>query len=352
MPEEAVRIEMLERDAPTQAYDAFLDRCGGATIYHSAVYRDLVLACIEAQPLYALAMRGDEIVGAMPAMATAGPYGRVVNSLPFFGSHGDVLATDPAAVPVLQEWFRRTMSSGVAAATVVGNPFDEDRPDLWPDATLTDERIAQWTELSAAPAFPDLLLETIDSSARRNIRKAASEGVQIAVENDAIAFLAETHAENMTAIGGKPKPDAFFHALGPIMKPDRHYRIYVARIGGKAVAALLVFYFKQFAEYITPVTLSGYREAQPTAAILFGAMCDAAREGRRIWNWGGTWLSQTGVYRFKRKWGARDGRYRYATYILDERVLEATAETLAASYPFTFVAPYSALRTPRTGDAP
>ena len=92
-----------------------------------------------------------------------------------------------------------------------------------------------------------------------------------------------------------------------------------------------------------PVTAPGNREHQPTAAIILRAMQDAQSDGRRIWNWGGTWTSQTGVYRFKKKWGATEKRYSYHTYVRDDCVLAQSAEALSAGYPYFFVVPFAAL---------
>ena len=55
-----------------------------------------------------------------------------------------------------------------------------------------------------------------------------------------------------------------------------------------------------------------YRSEQPLSVLIFRAMQDAIKEkGSKHWNWGGTWKSQHGVYRFKSRWGAHDNKYRY-----------------------------------------
>jgi hypothetical protein len=69
------------------------------------------------------------------------------------------------------------------------------------------------------------------------------------------------------------------------------------------------------------------------------------RRGCRLWNWGGTWTSQGGVYRFKRKWGAEDRPYRYFIRINDRSVLDATPEELLERFPHFYVVPFSALRS-------
>jgi hypothetical protein len=339
-----VAVRPLATAADASAYSRFLDQCPAATVYHSLPYRDLVLRSTPCEARYALAWRGEDVIGALPLMEADGPLGTMVNSLPFFGSHGDLLTTDDRAAPALQGWFREQLrGDGVAAATIVTNPFDDAPKADWSDASLVDERIAQWTVLARENGDPIDIHSAIDGSARRNVAKALADLVSVEVDNSAVDFLADCHRHNMAGIGGRCKPEAFFAALPITMVPERDYRIYVAKVDGKPIGALLVFLFKHFVEYIMPVTAPGNREHQPTAPIIYRAMQDAQSEGRRIWNWGGTWTSQTGVYRFKKKWAATEKRYSYRIFVRDDRVLGQTAETLTAAYPYFFVVPFSAL---------
>ena len=72
-------------------------------------------------------------------------------------------------------------------------------------------------------------------------------------------------------------------------------------------------------------------------------MADAAARGFTRWNWGGTWLSQEGVYRFKKKWGASERRYRYFITLADASLKRRTAAELAAAYPWYYTLPYDQL---------
>jgi lipid II:glycine glycyltransferase (peptidoglycan interpeptide bridge formation enzyme) len=121
--------------------------------------------------------------------------------------------------------------------------------------------------------------------------------------------------------------------------------VYVALLDGEVVAGLLVFLFNGTAEYFTPAVHHDHRSEQPLALLLLEAMAAAAARGCRRWNWGGTWSSQDGVYRFKRKWGARDGRYRYYVQINDESLLDAAPDELRARFGDFYVVPFSALRS-------
>ena len=89
-----------------------------------------------------------------------------------------------------------------------------------------------------------------------------------------------------------------------------------------------MFYYKQYAEYIMPVTGPGFRHLHPTEAILHHAMNEAVAGRASIWNWGGTWLDQTGVYRFNANGVPRDSNYKYAIALKDDSLLDRSASDL------------------------
>ncbi len=331
----------------TEACETFLAGRPGATVYHSVRYARFLETLLGARVEYRVAVRDGAAVGVLPLMSRDGPFGTVLNSMPFFGSYGGVIAADEAAAAALWAAYRRRLAEpGVAAATVIANPFADPPGAAAAPWTHRDRRIAQFSPLFPAADFPQRLRARIDGTARRNLRKAQEAGITVAVENDAVAFLRACHRAGMAAIGGTPKPDAVFALLPQCFRPDRDFRLYVARLDGEPVAALLVLYYGRIAEYFIPATLAEHRALQPMAAILWRALCDAAAEGREVWNWGGTWESQTGVFRFKRKWGAEAAAYEYRITVRKPALLTQTPAALTAAYPYFYVAPFSALSPP------
>ena len=147
----------------------------------------------------------------------------------------------------------------------------------------------------------------------------------------------------MQAIGGLAKSERFFDLLPTVFTPGEDFKLYIADKDGEIAAALLVLYFNRTAEYYTPVIDHLSRPLQPLSLILLQALADAARDGYQTWNWGGTWPGQVGVYRFKRKWAAREESYSYYTQLNDKRLLELSPAEILARYPSFFVIPFSAL---------
>jgi CelD/BcsL family acetyltransferase involved in cellulose biosynthesis len=337
-----IEVEPLS-PATEPAYREFVARAPGALLYHSLPYRDLLMEHLGCRQEYLVAGEGGDVRGVLPLLWTGDDGGRVYNSLPFYGSHGGVLADDPGvAAALVAAYDERATAQGTLAATMVANPFAAAQPPE-PAHNLIDERISQVTDL---PADEANLLDLIESSARRNVRKARRTGIVATTDAARLLAVAEIHRDNIRSVGGRAKELSFFEAVPRHFEAGHEFEVHVALLGDEVVAGLLVFLFNGTAEYFTPAVQHDHRSEQPLALLLVDAMTAAAQRGCRRWNWGGTWASQDGVYRFKRKWGARDGRYRYYVQVNDDSLLDASPAELQARFGHFYVAPFSALRTP------
>ena len=326
-------------------YRDFVSRASGALLYHSLAYRDLLVEHLGCRQEYLVATEGGEVRGVLPLLWTGDDGARVYNSLPFYGSHGSVLASSDAVASALTAAYdERATASGTVAATMVANPFVESQPPE-PVHNLVDERISQVTELPSSPGEEAALMELIDSSARRNVRKARRTGIVAAPDPERLGVVARIHRANIEALGGLAKDESFFAAVPRHFTADVDYEVYVGLLDETVVAGLLLFYFNETVEYFTPAVDHEHRADQPLAVVLAEAMAAAARRGCRRWNWGGTWTSQDGVFRFKRKWGAREGRYQYFVQVNDDALLDASPEELRARFGHFYVVPFSALRS-------
>lgn len=338
-----MRIEAL---APhlAERYEAFLLARPETLLYQSWRYQRLLLDLLgcRQQGLLALDEHGN-VLAALPLMAMDGPLGTVLNSLPFYGSNGALIGENSAARAELVAVYRRLVQApGMAASTLIENPLVPGGADgLLYD--LTDERIGQLTPLPPAGDEDAALMQSFHYKTRNMVRKAEKLGIEVVVDNGAMSFLVAVHEENMREIGGLAKPRRFFDALPQYFRPGQDYRLYVASLEGEPVAAVLVFFYNRTAEYYTPVVRKEHRDSQALSAAIFRAMCDAAAQAYAWWNWGGTWPSQDGVYRFKSRWGTRDLPYRYFISVHNPALLKASRAELLAAYPSFFTVPFSAL---------
>lgn len=348
-----IRVETL--DASREAdYLRFLGAGPHVLFYASPRYLELLARFLDAEIRCWLALdETDGIVGALPAILKHhDPGGAVLNSLPFYGSNGAVIehAGDRTIRRALLEAFdAAAVAEGCVSSTLITSPFETDVAfyEECCAGCLRDERIGQLTSLApGGETGPEALLASFDPVRRRNIRKAERAGFSIRSSPgpEGLGFLVETHEENMRAIGGAAKPRSFFDLVPAIFEYGKDYEVITAFDGSEPVAAMLAFYFNRTVEYFTPVIRNADRPRQPLSLVVFHAMNEAAARGFAWWNWGGTWKTQTGVYRFKKKWAAEERPYFYFTRVLDPTLVEHSAEDLLLRYPYFFVLPFSALR--------
>lgn len=354
----SVRIELL-RSGEEGLWDDFAATVPGTQMSHTTRWRDFLAELLDAEPLYLKAVdEAGNMTGALPGLLCQGPLGPVLNSLPFFGSNGGIVARPGDArtrQALLDAWRGLARERGCAASTIIDSPFlpslDEAASEanlLEGERALGDFRLAQTTSLTGEADPETNIMKTIAGVRRQNIRKAEASGIEVAVSYDAeaFAFLEATHRENMAAIGGRPKPEAFFRLVRERFEPGRECRLYLGLKGGEMVCALLLFVFRDTVEYFMPVIKAEHRPLQPQSLVIFTAMADAAREGRSVWNWGGTWGTQGDLYRFKKKWGAVDRPYAYHTvlYRNADALVAARPEELLHGYPYFYVMPFHAAR--------
>ncbi len=341
------------------AINSFLERQDIALLYCSSEYIVLLHHYIKNSSVELWVVKDKErIIGYLPVMFKDNlNYGIVCNSLPFYGSNGGAIVCkefnseqkNEIRNKLLEAVLKSIKEKRCIAATFITNPLDSDF-NKWIGTNLsyqlTDERIGQLTPLPQvdSDSIENVLLASFEDPRPRNIRKAQKEGVVVYTSYDDVAFdfLYQTHYENITSINGIPKEKEFFELVKKNM-PRTMYRIYIAEKDGEKIGALL-FYFNKTVEYFTPAIVEKTRSLQASSLLIYKAMVDAAVDGYHWWNWGGTWLTQGGVYDFKKKWGTLDFPYYYYTCIYDSSVLLHSKDVLLKEYPFFFVAPFGKLK--------
>lgn len=341
----------------------FLTIEGSAPIYYSIEYREFLKSILKnSSDHYLGAFLDNRIAGILPIFSMKNPeLGVVVNSLPFYGSHGapivaskienqDISQSDINDA-LLTEYSSYLESVEASSSTLIQNPFG--RTTFNPREglrTYRDDRIGQYIDLTKFSGFTEKsedlsagLMASFHSKTRNLVRKSQKLGVEVFQDNseDAWSFLIKTHLENMNAIGGKAKPKSVFESIKYHF--SENLQLWSAFHENKRIGALLLLKFNKIVEYFTPVISEDYRSYQPMSAIIYKALEHSVREGADKWNWGGTWRSQESVYHFKKRWGTTDIPYSYSVQLIDESFLNLSPQTLNSSFPFYYVLPFKEL---------
>ncbi|MCD6068695.1 MAG: hypothetical protein K0S33_3521 [Bacteroidetes bacterium] len=295
-----------------------------------------------------------QIKGFLPFMEKAGPFGKVINSLPYYGSHGGAITGDLQTEKELMEAFvNYCQDNSVISATLIPSFFKENT-ELYsgffaPD--FEDERIGQFVNMSeikgsSKQEIADCLMEKFHSKTRGHIRKAIKSDVTVRVDagKEALGFLKHTHEVNCKAINIVAKTDSFFYGLHEVFEEGKDFNIYTAWHEDKPIAAMLCLYYNKTIEYYCPATIEEFRVLQPLSLLAYSAMIDGVDNGYTYWNWGGTSLSAQGVYDFKARWGTTDKNYKYFTRVFDKSIYKLKKEDIMANYPYFFVIPFNKIQ--------
>ena len=348
-----VEVEIV-RDGLSPSIDNTLGATDDAMIYANPAFHAFLRDAVGGDFLGFVARQNGRPAGALVALEkTVAHAGTVINSLPWYGSHGGCFGAglDTASRGTLLRAFRDYVNAtGPLSATVICTPEETAHAAAYRETfepAAEDTRVGQFTSLPDWGSDFEQSLDRVLRQKTRNLaRKARRQGFVETVTDDNGAWreLHRIHENNMTAIGGAAKPWTHFEALRRHI-PANARRLSLAMDGTNVAAALLVLMHARTVEYLVPVIDSEYRSRQPLSFLIWHAMHWAAQHGYTRWNWGGTWGAQDSLHHFKAGWGAVDRPYRYFTMAraADVNWIRAHRDELQTLFPFYYVYPFSAL---------
>lgn len=314
-------IEIKIRDTLNEEeYNNFLQKSDANMIYHTSHFLKFLENTVSGKILIFCAYEGSQLVAAMPCITKQTSHGVVLNSLPWFGSYGAIVVTSGylkkaiAKQELLKSYKKYIAEKQILSSTVIVSPFESDKEiyDLELQNTIHDIRNCQISILPKDGDFENYLMKDIKQKTRNLIRKSLKQNF-ILIKSDSESdwqYLFTTHKTSMENIGGKYKPIEHFQNLKQYI-PKENRELYLAYLDGMPVAAMLVLYYGDVAEYLIPVISVEHRDKQPLSFLIWEGMQDAYKRNIRYWNFGGTWLSQKSLHHFKEGFGALDYEYKY-----------------------------------------
>ena len=342
----SVQVESLNKPL-AQEIEAFLDelaqRNHSVLGYHYPFYLHMLELSGIGEAL-AFVARNDEghIVGYMPSLTKSSALGKVISSMPFFGPNAGVLcANNEIIAPVLAELQRWVVEHNPISASIY-TPFEDHEAEsiyatLLPGA-LRIEKFTNFIKLDSL---------SLSSSLMYDLRKAEKGGVVVEETSD-ISLVPDIYAiyiRNCEDYGIPPKPYVCVEELVRSSASHDGTATYIARKDGQIIGALIMIYSPITASYYLPCSIHEFRSFQPTSLLIHHAMMESKKRGLAYWNWEASPSRESGVYKFKKKWGSEDGSY--SIFILPGRSKEDFAhwgqQGISSAFPFFFVYPFHLL---------
>jgi hypothetical protein len=350
-----MRVQFLT-PAHDREYTEFLDRLGsvypGVLAYHYPFYRDMLREAGMGQPLYLGAWLGGELIGALPGFLRSSATGSAFCSLPFFGPNAGVICDPHRAAEAVHGALLGALSEHLAGigdllTASFYTPFLFDRFDLY-DQAVPDALVVDRTTLYLY--LPDV---PCDARSRRLRAAEPRRGVEIrtGVTPERIGEFYEVYRQNCVA---SEIPMKSRRAVERVMTEGcaaGRARCYFAYHAGEMIGGLVMLWGPSTASYYIPCTRPDMRPLQPGTALAGRAVRDAAAAGLRFWNWEGSPSRESGVFRFKAKWGSSESGYRIYVrpYAPAELFRSMGIDRLASEFPYVYVYPRELLATAGAG---
>ena len=362
----AAILELAWRDPQ---YAALVNRHRRGMLYQDPFWLEMLEATLGHRPQIMGLRKNGHLRAALPYVVCPNDtYGPVINSLPFFGSMGglvaDLLEKKAPEYPTARVWLQMLIAALIekaqalrtVALNIICMPGDAlesaYRALLQPD--FEDRRTTYiFDHRSLCTNKGQAYLDRFAGRTRTALRKAMKQPFDVAATSrieDFDAFY-RTHRSNMSAMDGTPKPQRFYDAICA-RRHDPRVALWVARQKGQFVSGALFFLYRHTVEYYMTALSPAYRSYQPQSLIIYTAMRHFAQNGFTHFNFGGTWPGQEGLQRFKAGWGTVAVPYRYLikTWPGIESILAMTPAAIARQYPFFYVVPFDRLGRPQSHD--
>jgi hypothetical protein len=343
-----ITVKKLERENDEE-FVSFLDRLGKTTTsilaYHYPFYRDMLEAIGVGKAIYLGAFGDGSLVGILPTFVRESEVGAVYNSLPYFGPNAGVICQSDEMCAEIHSVLLETLLNFAAQRNTLScsiyTPFRSDQFALYDSVMPSAIVIDKFTQ------YLDLATAVWSSEINYDLRKASRMGVQVSTEisPERIDEFFAIYKQNCRDYGIPLKPRRGVDLLLEPNIRDQHSSIYFAIQNGRMIAGLLVLWSPVTASYYIPCTLATARALQPGTFLIDRAVQDARARGIRFWNWESSPSRDSGVYRFKEKWGSAEGSYRIyvQSFYPLEKFQQLGREAIARDFPFYFVYPFDLL---------
>lgn len=314
--------------------------------YHYPFYRDILVEIGVGHPFYLIAREKKKIVGVLPAFRRNTLSGAVYNSLPFFGPNAGVLCADDEKsaeihTSLLKEFLHHAQRNNALSCSIY-TPFLFDRFELY-DAIIPNAVV-----MNRFTQYSDLRTASWSKKIQYDLRKTQKLGIKIS-KNVTPEYLEQFYAiynQNCQDNFVPLKPKKCIQLLASDKYIGKFTDIYFAFHNGTMIGGLLVLFSPITVSYYIPCTLPGAKTLQPGTLLIDEAVRDARARGIQFWNWESSPSRESGVYRFKKKWGAEEKPYRIYVQPFQpkSKFCELGVENIRRDYPYYFVYPFDDCR--------
>lgn len=349
----------LEDRALRERYDGLFEACPDAFVQQSTAWAEVIAPIASDRPYFLLAHADGQDVAGMPLYLFRHPLGNALSSVPQAGPLGGVFVA-PSVAPsqheaIYEALLRRAEALALEheclSLSIITNPFqpDHERYARLLSPTYTLENFTQWIPMRNVVdeerrfVLPDLLRR---SNLSRNVKKALDAGftVKDCDTDEELAAFHAVHARRHAELGVDAFPLSLFQRLRDVLVPAGKARLLLVKKGDAIASGCIYLVHRHVLDVLRITVSSEFLAESPNFLNTRESLLWAHDRGVRIYNWQSSPSRDSGVYRYKAQWGARELPYYFVTKLYCEasRIRSIGLDVLKRDYALHFVVPYSA----------
>lgn len=286
-------------DESAKAWDAFVDKVSG-TYCHLFGWKQVFERAYGLKTYYLAFLSANTWLAVLPVAVMPRMPGGLVKavSLPYC-NYGGLLAAPGVDADSLK-------AAAIKYLTRIGVgriEFRELAPSL-PDA-------GEVTMVLTLPESSDLLWKQVGDKVRNQVRKAQRAGLTLRWGGDQGGDLYAIYAKNMGRLGTPVHSPGFVKEV--LLNLEGHADVLTVRHEGHPVGAMLVV--KHGETWSDPIAscLAEFNSLNPNMLLYWEALRAACDAGAKSFDFGRS-HKDSGTYRFKKQWGAKENALNYHSY--------------------------------------
>lgn len=314
--------------------------------YHYPFYRDILTNCSIGEPFYVGLYKNTELIAVLPGFIKQTSLGTVYNSMPFFGPNAGVLCLDTKYEEISHKLLigyidtkMKEMNSPISMA--IYTPFLSNHRNLYLNNFSFTENIERQTQ------YLYISDTEWDSKIRYDIRKAERAGITVSdtITDEKVDKLYAIYKKNCEDYNIPIKPKSTIIQLAANAKENGNTKFYFAHYQNQIIGALIVLFSINTLSYYLPCSTEDSKTLQPTTFLIVHAFREAKERKINYWNWEASPNKESGVFKFKQKWGSKESSYAVLVklYCDKEHIKNLGVKTISEAFPYFYVYPFNKL---------
>ncbi|MDZ4715807.1 MAG: GNAT family N-acetyltransferase [Cytophagales bacterium] len=313
--------------------------------YHYPFYRNVLHACQIGEPFYLGLFLDSMLSAVLPGFIKTTNLGTAYCSMPFFGPNAGVLCKNEIKELAHGELLKFLAAELTRKYSLLSASFYT--PFLFKDYNLYEENLPGSIFVQKTTQFFTISNKVWTTKIKYDLRRSERLGIVVTEEitDSNVQELYTIYLQNCLDQNIPQKPLNCILALSNAAKNHQGVEFYFAFQGENMIGGLIVLYSKKTLSYYLPCSLETARSLQPVTCLIDFAFQKARSKKIDYWNWESSPSKESGVYKFKNKWGSIETDYRiYVKPFVDIEYLSTIGKTkLAESFPHFFVFPFESL---------